>query len=161
MEEFLIFNTNDYKKQTGLKLNKLNRGLQSVACIVDRCDDINLMQEKGRGKEGGQEHLVSFFCYSIFSNFLTFHFVKKKAEAKSRAREGWPERTELHPRSPLCALQPAHICPCSTLFSWTGPNSATVYLESFFILWSSAAKFSSTATRFSFIVCWTWKKKTS
>ena len=51
---------------------------------------------------------------------------------------------------PLCALNP-----CPTLLG-TGPNSAIVYLESFFILWSSAAKFSSTATRFSFIVCWTW-----
>jgi len=71
MEEFLIFNTNNYKNQSSLKLNKLNRGLHSVACVVDKCVfsvDINLMQEKGRRKEGGQEHLV-FFIFSITPTF--------------------------------------------------------------------------------------------
>lgn len=51
--------------------------------------DISLMQEKGRGKEGGQEHLVFFFCYSIFSNFLTFHLVKKgRGGSREQERDG-------------------------------------------------------------------------
>lgn len=78
-----MFNTNT---------NNKNRGLQSVACIEWTnvfSVDINLMQEKGRGKEGGQEHLVSFcfVCYSIFSIFLTFHFVKKGRDEEECKRE--------------------------------------------------------------------------
>lgn len=49
-------------------------GLQSVACIewTDVFSvDISLMQEKGRGKEGGQEHLVSFFLF-VIPSFPTF-----------------------------------------------------------------------------------------
>lgn len=48
--------------------------------------DINLMQEKGRGKEGGQEHLVFFFCYSIFSNFLNIPLSEKR-QRRSREQE--------------------------------------------------------------------------
>lgn len=40
--------------------------------------DINLMQEKGRGKVGGQEHLVSFvlFCVFFFLLFRLFQLSK-------------------------------------------------------------------------------------
>lgn len=62
-------------------------GLQSVACIEWTnvfSVGISLMQEKGRGKEGGQEHLVSFFCL-LFHLFQLSNIPlseKKKAEAK-------------------------------------------------------------------------------
>lgn len=100
---------------------------------------------------------------NIWSSFLLlFHIfqlsnipLSEKRQRRSREQERDDQKGQSKSQSPFCALLQTFICPCSIL-SWTGPNSATVYLESFFILWSSAAKFSSTATRFSFIVCWTW-----
>lgn len=66
-------------------------GLQSVACIewTDVFSvDISLMQEKGRGKEGGQEHLVSFFCllFHLFQ-LSNIPLSEKKRQRQSREQE--------------------------------------------------------------------------
>lgn len=62
---------------------------------------IHLMEEKVRGKEGGQEHLVSLRLLFHLSNTP---LREKKAETKksARERERGPERTELiNPESVL------------------------------------------------------------
>lgn len=89
----------------------------------------------------------------MYSNILHRKKKKKKAEVEGeRERENEEKRgfvIGLY-RSPfpcLLSLRPV---------KYKNLNVST-YLESFFILWSKVEKFSSTAFRFSFMVCCTWE----
>lgn len=83
-------------------------GLQSVAGIEWRSVfsvDINLMQVKGRGKEGGREHLVSLFFVLLFCLFQLSNIpLRKKAEAGVESKRGIARKDSVTPQSPLCAL---------------------------------------------------------
>lgn len=94
------------------------------------------------------------FLRCFFSQTFKHSTDRKKGKVKIENKR-WIDRTDSNPKCNFFALYPTLICPHPTL-CWTGPNSADVYFESFLTLWSSPAKFSSIATRFSFIVCWTW-----
>lgn len=103
-----------------------------------------LMQVKER-KKGGQGHLVTFDVFFIISNLLNIPLGEKKKQNREQQRNG-DHRLKAY-ASLRCSLHFVHI------LQPVGGQLCPLYLETFFILSSRAEKFSSIASRFSFIVC--------
>lgn len=112
------------------------------------------MQVKER-KKGGQGHLVTFdVVFFIISNLLNIPLCEKRQKQNREQQRNGDQRFKAY-ASLRCSLHFVHV------LQPVGGQLCPLYLETFFILSSRAEKFSSIASRFSFIVCWTWWEITS
>lgn len=101
-------------------------------------------------KEGWTRTFGHFWCFFfIISNLLNIPLSEKRQKQNREQQRNGDHRFKAY-ASLHCSLHFVHI------LQPVGGQFCPLYLETFFILSSRAEKFSSIASRFSFIVCWTW-----
>lgn len=102
-------------------------------------------------KKGWTRTFGHFWCFVFYHFQPSKHstwWKKRQKQNREQQRNG-DNRFKAY-ASLRCSLHFVHI------LQPLGGQLCPLYLETFFILSSRAEKFSSIASRFSFIVCWTW-----